>query len=133
MSYSLVKNLDTWDLPLVGLAVSRCFVDAAFGIQFFVPDAEFELRIESTFLLRNADDLVLSMDPEKPSTLGPALVLFKAEVSLARACKDGRLDVCFRNGFGIHVDPCEQFEAWEFVGNQQRVVSIAGGDLAVWL
>jgi len=129
----LVEHQDRWELPLVGRAVTRCLVDYAFGLQFWSPEADFELRIEGLFSLREPSGEELLMMPEDTSSLGPALRLFQREVSSARAFKDGRLEVVFSDGSALQVAPDQQYEAWEFAGNGQRLVSTPGGELAVWL
>jgi Family of unknown function (DUF6188) len=131
---SLVEHEDHWDLlPLVGRAVTRCLVDHAFGLQFWSPEAEIELRIEGPFTLREAGGEELSLVPEETTSLGPALRLFRREVSSARAHKDGRLEVIFTDGSTLSVGPDQKYEAWELTGSGQRLVSTPGGDLAVWL
>ena len=47
-------------LPLKGKQVSRCYVDFAFGIQFFEQE-EVEIRIEGRFYLRARS----KSDPER--------------------------------------------------------------------
>ena len=130
----LVEHQDYWELlPLVGQAVTRCLVDHAFGLQFWSPEAEFELRIEGPFALLEPDGEELSMMPSETRSLGPALCLFRREVSSAKAHKDGRLEVLFSDGSSLYVGPDQQYEAWELTGSGQRLVSTPGGELAVWL
>lgn len=132
---SLVEHEDHWELlALVGRAVTRCLVDHAFSLQFWSPDAVFELRIDVHFTLREPGGEELSLTPEETTSLGPALRLFRREVSSARAHKNGRLEVLFSDGSSLSVSPDQQYEAWELAADSgQRLVSTPGGDLAVWL
>ena len=128
----LVEHGDHWELPLAGRTVTRCLVDHAFGLQFWSPAAELELRIEGPFCLREPDGSEQAMEPEEIRSLAPALHLFQRKVSSARAYKDGRLEVLFTDGSSLRVVPAEQYEAWEMFGGGQRLVSSPGGELAVW-
>ena len=131
---SPVEHEDHWELlPLIGRAVTRCLVDHALCLQFWSPEVKFELRIEGHFTICEPSGEKLSLVPEETSSLGPALRLLRREVSSARAHKDGRLEVCFSDSSSLTVDPDQQYEAWEFAGSGQRIVSTTGGDLAVWL
>jgi hypothetical protein len=61
------------------------------------------------------------------------LALLDRAVSRVVAFKDGRLSLAFDGGWKIEVPGGAQFEAWTLTGpNGLLVVSIPGGDLAVW-
>jgi len=123
---------DFWELPFSGREITRCLVDHAFSLQLWSPTVTFDLRIECPFVVREANSPDSVMNPEEVSTLAPALSMFEKCVEHARAYKDGRLEVLFSDGATLHVEPDEQYEAWEVVGGGQRIVSTPGGELAVW-
>ena len=128
-----VEREEYWELPLAGHSVTRCYVDHAFGLQFWSKSAEFELRIEGPFTLREPGGKKRSLRPMEVHSLGSALGLFQRRVEFARAYKDGHLDILFSGGWELSVSPDPDYEAWELTGDSGRFVSTAGGDLAVWL
>jgi hypothetical protein len=68
-----------------------------------------------------------------PTELGSALIVLRATVTRAAAYKDGHLAIVFGHGVWIRVPVSQTFEAWNVVGpGGLRVVSLPGGDLAVW-
>lgn len=130
----LVEHEDRWVVPLAGGAVAQCRVDYAFTLIVDGACGSFELRIEQPFELRGVDGrpALLSWEGD-PTVLAPALAVLHAEVDVALAFKDGRLELRFGDGGSLRVPASEEFEAWTLVGPLGlRLVSMPGGELAVW-
>lgn len=118
-------------LPIRGKEVSRCFVDAAFGIQFF-EGGETTIRVEGRFSLRLNDE-VWDLDPEDKSRVGKAAILVGKVVKEAVAFADGGLRMDFADGAALLVPPDRDYEAWEASApGGFLAVSTAGGGLSVW-
>ncbi len=131
-NYRLIEHKDHWVIPLEGQTVSRCFLDTAFGIEFWENGSEITLRIEGGFLFKeNGEEHKLY--PDQPAALGPALSVFQKEVCHSIAGKEGRLYIEFSDGSRLSVAADSEYEAWEIVGSGGlRVVCGPGGRLSVW-
>jgi Family of unknown function (DUF6188) len=127
----LVEASDRWLLPLAGKSVSQCCIDYAVTLRC---EGGVEIRIEAPFVFRNADGFEQLLLPEgDPMRLAPVLSLARVAVVEAAAFKDGHLELAFNDGSNIGVAATEDLEPWEVVGRDGlRVVSIPGGELAVW-
>ncbi len=131
-NYRLIEHKDHWVIPLEGQTVSRCFLDTAFGIEFWENGSEITLRIEGGFLFKeNGEEHKLY--PDQPAALGPVLSVFQKEVCHSIAGKEGRLYIEFSDGSRLSVAADSEYEAWEIVGSGGlRVVCEPGGRLSVW-
>jgi hypothetical protein len=93
------------------------------------------LRIESACTLRiNDHEYTLSPEKDRPKAFQP-LALLVGQKAAASSANDttGELTIKLANGASIHVEPDEGFEAWAVAGpNGMLVVSVPGGELAVW-
>lgn len=129
----LVERDDRWLLPLDGRCISQCCVDFAVTFRFSDANDTFEVRVGEPFVLsRDGHERVLNPE-EDPTSVGSVLSLLHQTVSGAVAFKDGRLELSFSDGASLNVPVGQDFEAWELVGpGGLRVVSLPGGDLAVW-
>lgn len=128
-----VSNLDQdFQLPLRGSVVSRCYVDSAFGIQFFEDHKETTIRIEGPFYVAYpADGRVFSAADH--ANLGHAFDILGKAVEQATAFRDGRLEVRFSDGTILSVKPDPRYEAWELSSSTGLLlVSLPDGSLAVW-
>jgi hypothetical protein len=122
------------NLPIVGLVVTRCLVDAAFSIQFYTPNYEATLRIEALFVLRSNSHTDL-LDPARPSELCPALSLVSAKVTVCQIDQTGRLQMktYSDSGLTVEVSPSGEYEAWGFSDSAGRgVVSLPSGGIDRW-
>ena len=120
------------ELPLNGKTVDRCFVDAAFGLQFFAEHKEITIRIGGKFSVRSGSE-DLHFAPAERVGLGRALVVVGKVVEAGVARKDGSLELRFTDGDALTVPPDPDYEAWELAGPEgMLVVSTPGGGLAVW-
>lgn len=123
---------ESLDLPVRGLAVSRCCIDQALLLEFFSKQIEVLVRIEGAFRLRRSGEVVL-LNAEDPQSLGPALALLEQRVDTAQAQARGSLLLQFEDGTELEVDPDPDYEAWELTSTDGlRVVSTPGGGLGIW-
>ena len=128
----LIEHDDYWVIPLQGKAVTRCFVDSAFGLECWERDSLTTIRIEGLFVFEE-QGVEQHLSPEYPSTLGPVLSVLGQTVTSAHAHKNGDLAVYFANGSRLSVAPDAEYEAWEMVTSEGlRVVCTAGGNLSIW-
>ena len=119
-------------LPLDGRQITQLRFDFAFGMEFSDENSRFSIRISTIFMLTSPMGSA-EYNPEQTQECGPALRLFNARVTSAKAFNCGRLEITFSDGMILRVDSNPQFEAWEAVGsNGMRVVAVPGGELAIW-
>ena len=131
-NYRLIEHKEHWIIPLQGQTVTRCFLDTAFGIEFWDHEFEITIQIEGGFLFKEIDE-EYKLYPDGPTTLGPALSMFQKEVCYSIASKEGRLYIEFSDGSSLSVEADAEYEAWEIVGSRGlRVVCEPGGRLSVW-
>ncbi len=128
----VVEGTDRWWLGIGG-TVTQCRVDHAYTIVIAHEGLSFEVRIEQPFVVSYADRQ-FRLDAEgDPVSLAPGLRMLHRTVLDAIAFKDGRLEMTFDDGGVIRVAAGQDFESWNVVGsNGIRIVSLPGGDLAVW-
>lgn len=133
MTADLVELGDRWLLPMTGRQVTQCCVDYAVTFRFSEAGGSFDVRIGEPFVLRKAGDEHHLRPEDDPAGMGPALSLLHQTVTEAVAFKDGRLELRFSDGSAVKVPVGQDYEPWELVGpGGVRVVSLPGGDLAVW-
>ena len=127
----MIEHPDYWELPVLGLTVTRCVIDYRFSFDLDQGNA---LVCLTSFLLSTTTG-IYDLDPEKDITeLGIALSIFQKQIEDARAYKNGDLDILFSDGSRIQARADPHFEAWEMVGNGGlRFISMPGGELAIWL
>lgn len=129
----LVESDDRWDVPLEG-TLEQVRADYAFTLVVDGERGAFEIAIEQPFELERPGDASTELRwPDDPSALAPALALLHGGVEAAVAFKDGRLELRFAGGARLRVAAGEDFEPWTLVGpDGLRLVSVPGGELAVW-
>jgi hypothetical protein len=136
-----VEHDNHWKLRLEGWTVDRCAVDHELHLQFFNPPGEAS-QIQPGYEVSLGDYVYTSPDGSrhlvdgeaKPSAFGPALDLFKQEIERATIWKSGRLQLSFKGGHLVDVEPSEQYEAWQITGPDGLLVVCVpgGGEPAVW-
>jgi hypothetical protein len=128
---NLDESKDRWTLPVEGVSVVACCIDYAMTLRL---GNDVSIRIEQPFIYRTPEGVEYLVIPEDdPARMAPALVLCRLAVRRGYAFKDGRLELTFVNGSTVSVPATEDHEPWELVGpGGLRIVSIPGGDLAVW-
>ena len=131
MNSGLVKLPDGgWRLPVAGLTVDQ----VCLGYQVDLHFAEALIQIGQPFRL--SGDSEAGVEPESPDTLGPAIVMLRRVVSSATAAHDGSLVIAFEGGLHLVAPPSPDYEAWNAVGSSRgshwRIVTMPGGELAVW-
>jgi len=128
----LIEHGDHWVLPLQGKAVTRCFVDSAFGLECWERDSLIIIRIEGLFVFEE-QGVKRHLSPEHPTTLGPVLSVLGKTITSAHAHKNGALAVYFASGSSLSVAPDAEYEAWEMVTSEGlHVVCTPGGSLSIW-
>lgn len=129
----MTEHDDRWILPFRNLLVTQVQVDFAFGLNLEDKGA---VRISNTATLGWVNAGVrpekVTLDPERQD-VAAGLALFNTEVKSAVAFKSGGLRIVFGSGRLLHVDPDPDYEAWSATGpDGGLIVSLPGGDLAVW-
>jgi hypothetical protein len=109
-------------------------VDWALTLFLEHPLGEFALCVENSFAFRSTTGTEVRMDPGRaPTGLGPVLACARTSVAEAVAYADGRLEVAFADGSAIKARGSPDCESWNLTGpHGLLVVSIPGGDLAIW-
>ena len=131
---------DLGDYVTVGLEgdeSTRCYVDYQFSLLF--GDTGALVVIETPFSILGKDG-EQEFEPTEWAKLGPALerLLFK-KVTIAKAHKDGKLEITFANGEALLVLPNADYESWHVVSEAgvaskdgAMIVCMPGGKLAIW-
>jgi len=120
------------DLRLNGKIVTRCYIDAAFSLEFWEKGFRTVIRIGGRMSIAQGG-LHLELSASKPTEAAQASVLWGKTVAKATGRKDGSLDVDFADGYRLTVPVDPDYEAWELRGNGGfLVVSRPGGGLAIW-
>ncbi|WP_425455348.1 DUF6188 family protein [Allorhizocola rhizosphaerae] len=120
-------------LPLSNCDVAMLRIDYALTFVIGHVMGTFELRISSDFSYYSQTGRV-NLDPEdRPEELGPIIHLARSCIVSANASSGGSLSISFADGSWIDVPASEEFEAWQLSGpGGLRVISVPGGELAVW-
>ncbi len=128
---ALVEHQDRWVVSVDGVPVARCCIDYAVNVHCA---NGITLRIEQPFVLVDSEGRERLLVPEgNPAALAPVLGITRLVVEQCVAFKDGHLEMRFADGSLISVPATEDLEPWELSGDDGlRIVSVPGGDLAVW-
>ncbi|WP_203690817.1 DUF6188 family protein [Catellatospora coxensis] len=131
---ALEEHDDRWILPFRGLRVTQILVDHAFSLRL---DDAGQVRIEGKATLGWAAAGVrpetITLDPQRQD-VAAGLAVFNTDVLSAVAFKSGVLRIVFSSGRLLRVPPDSDYEAWTAGGpGGMSVVSLPGGELAVWL
>ena len=120
------------DLRLKGKVVTRCYLDGAFGLEFWEKGSRTVIRITRIMRIEQGG-LELELSAEKTTEAAQASILLRKTIAHAVGLKDGTLDVSFSDGTRLIVPVDPDYEAWEVSGDDGfLVVSRPGGGLAVW-
>lgn len=133
---ALREEPDRWTLRWVDAVVTQCRFDHAVTLIIDTSPGYSELRIEQPM------ELVLPARPDgalrvpmhgTAVEMAPALELLQQVPTSLDASKDGRLVVHFAGGGLLSVEADDDYEPWTLTGPEGlRLVSLPGGDLAVW-
>ena len=131
----LTPQSDSWLLPLAGQQITRCCVDNE-AVRVLCRNM-IEISIGEPFTLVTTDGHRRTLDPGGDAMdLAPVLQIMRQVIREGTAFTDGRLELDFSDGSCIKVPPGRDFEAWTLAGpggpDGLKVVSIPGGDLAIW-
>jgi hypothetical protein len=129
----LTEHEDRWILPFRGLTVTQVPVDFAFGLNL---DDRGAVRLSSTAILGWVDVVArpdkIELHPERQD-VAAGIALFNTTVLSAVAFKSGALRLVFDTGRKRSVTGDPSYEAWTASGpGGMLIVSLPGGDLAVW-
>lgn len=133
----LISQEKGWLLPVEGQQVTRCCIDSQ-GVLILCENL-IEIAISEPFTLMTSSGRRYVLDPA-PSTdsgsLAPILQVMRQVIRAGTAFNDGRLELSFRDGSWIGVPSGKDFEAWTLAGpggvDGLKIVSIPGGELAIW-
>jgi len=130
---ALTEHEDRWILPFRGLTVTQIQVDLAFGLNL---DDRGAVRISSTATLGWVDVATrpdkIELHPERQD-VAAGIALLNTTVLSAVAFKSGALRLVFDSGRKLSVAADPRYEAWTATGpSGMLIVSLPGGDLAVW-
>jgi hypothetical protein len=118
-------------LPVRGEPVTRLALEAAAVVLLLANGVE--VRIEGLLRLHPAGGTPVELDPGEDPDLAPLLALRRATVVAGSAHDDGRLELVVAGGALLEVPVDPQYEAWQLVApGGVRLVSLPGGELAVW-
>jgi hypothetical protein len=135
-SIDVIESAEAWIVPVVGQQVTRVCADYA-AVGLLVSNGIYvEIGVPFTYLGPNG--AASTLDPDGDAVdLAPILRLRRLGATECSAFKDGRLSLKFEDGTQLHVSKHLEFEAWEISGvgvaAGLKIVSMPGGDLAVWL
>jgi Family of unknown function (DUF6188) len=131
----LIEQDSGWLLPLAGQEVTRCCVD--YAAVSLLSSAGIEVYIEGRFIYREPSGREHVLAPVGDSmALAPILRVRFRIFREVIALKDGRLNILFDDGSQLSVPADDHFEPWTIAGpggvHGLKVVSVPGGDLAIW-
>ncbi|MGH3401065.1 MAG: DUF6188 family protein [Streptosporangiaceae bacterium] len=131
----LLPQEGSWLLPVAGQLITRCCVDNE-AVRLLCLNAV-EVSVSQPFSLHIPEGRSYLLNSGGPApALAPVLRVMRQEVRKGTAYHDGRLDIEFKDGSRINVPSSKDFEAWEATGpggvDGLKIVSIPGGDLAIW-
>lgn len=128
----LTEFQDYWLIKVDACTVRRCSIDYTFTLELQDTTTELLLQVAGRFVVKHQAQ-EFHMIPTSPPQLGPALNLLGKQVNFLKLYKCGDLEAEFEQEWSLSVPADEQYEAWELVENDGiRVVSMPGGDLAIW-
>lgn len=133
MELVAIERDDGWAVPIAGRKVTRCAIDFAFSLEFWLAgDDRALVRIETPFTLV-VQGRTLHIHPERPSDLCPALKLFDCTVESAFSDRTGVLELKFTNGSILRVPPHAQLESWQVtLEGGAMLVAMPGGRVAAY-
>jgi Family of unknown function (DUF6188) len=132
----ITESPEAWSISVTGQQITRVCADYS-SVGLLVSNGIYiDIEVPFTYLSPNGDANVL--DPDGVAVdLSPILRLRRLGATECVAFKDGRLDLRFEDGSQVHVPIHPEFEAWGISGTGDaaglRVVSMPGGELAIWL
>ena len=116
---------------LEGQRVTRACFDYAATL---CTESGFELRLGTTFVIRDPDGLATTIQPDAPGMAAvQVLALLHGAVDIVEVQPSGLLTVSFVDGQELLVRPHPEYEAWTIVGPRgERTVCIPGGGISEW-
>jgi hypothetical protein len=123
-----------WVVPIDGWEVTRCCVDFGFELLLAGEGTSASLRLEGECTLTHNGKELTVVPEESPAAIGQYVVLLRDHIASATATDGGALEIQFGSGARLTVPADPAFEAWVIATGSSgfRLVSIPGGDLAIW-
>jgi hypothetical protein len=125
-------DADGYRLAFEGLKVFQCVVDTRLGLRLGRTNVEAEIYINGPLTLSSPEFGSLAIDFFKePERLSPVLSFCRGTVvRMCRAAHDGALDLEFEHSQRIRVAPHADYEAWELVAHNERLICNPGGGVS---
>jgi hypothetical protein len=126
---------------VIDFLVGRLVEEVRYGVSFrIVLDAgdrvepALYVTLAEAFTYVSSDGITTNVTLDRPESLGVCMAIVGTEVTAAEATERAALHLSFADGSRINCVAHSQFEAWQVVGGspQYLVVSLGGGELAVW-
>jgi Family of unknown function (DUF6188) len=129
---TLTARGDDWTLPVAGQLITRLCIDNE-AVRLLCRNG-IEISIAEPFTLDGPGQERHLLEPGGAAPrLAPALGIMRQVLGEGTAFADGRLELQFRDGSRLSVPGGTDYEAWDLTGpGGLTVVSIPGGDLAIW-
>lgn len=132
MSSPIVRQQDRYYLPVQGATVGLISLDYRLHLDFFDAAPPLHVAINCPFTL-NIDGKTLTIDPETPGSVAPALCLLRQSIDRATVSVTGDLELIFANKLCLIIPSHHDYEAWEtYSDDGARYISLPGGSVAIW-
>lgn len=133
---TITEHDDRYTISVEGGSISQIQFDYSISIWIALSeDVRLQLRVDgrADIMAAGTTDTI---NPESPASACPILHILHDISESLTAYKDGTLELALSGGYRVHIGPDPTFEAWEISTNLPlglNIVSLPGGDLAVWL
>lgn len=129
----VVESLDRFVIEEQGMSVTQCRFDFALSLVFAGDAIEGHVVISSSFRMNSRGASPITLVPAgDPSAMAPALTLAHRPIHRMTALKTGELRIELED-VEVDVPASGEYEAWNlWLSDQFRLVSLPGGELAVW-
>lgn len=129
----VVESFDRFVIEEHGMSVTQCRFDFALSLVFAGDEIEGHVVISSSFRMNARGASPITLVPAgDPSAMAPALTLTRRPLHRMTALKTGELRIELED-LEIEVPASGEHEAWDlWLSDQFRLVSLPGGELAVW-
>ena len=123
----------SWVATFNSASVEQVVIDWAVTLVIGCDGMATTIRLESPFVLTHGETETLIL-PEEPQSTAPVLSLLRRPARSLEAFDSGALEVVLDDGWLIAAPAAEDYEPWGLTrGDGLRIVSVPGGELAVWL
>ena len=109
------ESWSEWDLT--GLSVTQLRLDHAFSVHLWALDRDLLARFSTPFTYRPATGEAVTIDPEEPGAVVPALAVLHEPAASFRASSRGRCVLRLADGSEVASEPHPEYETWESSGS----------------